>query len=89
MAADIPFVPVVVGREVKHVTFATPKGPREGYQLRFELAVPGDGGAETSQWTEWLHLPNPLMLFLTESLDQFMRSEGHLKGVSLRNNEPG
>lgn len=72
----MPFVPVVVGREVKHVTFATAAGPREGYQLRFELEVPGS--AQTS-FTEWLHLPDPLMLHLVESLDEFMRAEGHLR----------
>lgn len=71
-----PFVPVVVGREVKHVTFETPSGPRAGYQLRFKLEAPDSCEAH---FTEWLHLPDPLMLYLTESLDEFMRSEGHLR----------
>ena len=79
-AAAMPFVPVVVGREVKHVTFETPSGPRPGYQLRFELEQPG---STERMFTEWLHLPDPLMLYLTESLDQFMRSEGHLRDGGL------
>ena len=78
---QLPFVPVVIGREVKHTTFPTPSGALEGYQLRFQLGAPQPDGTELVMWTEWLHLPNPLMLYLTESLDSFMRDEGHLKGV--------
>ncbi len=60
------------------MTFESPKGPLEGYQLRFQLAAPQPDGSEVVSWTEWLHLPNPLMLYLVESLDNFMRTEGHL-----------
>lgn len=75
------FVPVVVGREVQRVTFPSPTGPLEGYQLRFQLETLKPGGV-VSSWTDWLHLSNPLMLYLTESLDLFMRTEGHLVGVA-------
>lgn len=80
--ADLPHVPVVVGREVKRVTFPTPNGAVEGYQLRFQLATPGAADAQAESWTDWLHLPNPLMLYLTQSLDEFMRTEGHLRDVA-------
>lgn len=79
--AQLPFVPVVIGREVRHTTFPTPTGVLEGYQLRFQLGTPQPDGSENVTWTDWLHLPNPLMFYLTESLDAFMRAEGHLKGV--------
>ena len=69
----------MIGREVRHTTFPTPQGDVEGYQLRFQLASLRPDGTELSTWTEWLHLPNPLMLYLTESLDEFMRTEGHLQ----------
>ena len=75
------FVSVVVGREVRRHTFPSPSGPLEGYQLRFQLEQPLPGGSVKESWTEWLHLPNPLMLYLTESLDEFMRTEGHLAEV--------
>ena len=78
---QVPFVPVVIGREVRHTSFPTPTGTLEGYQLRFQLGAAQPDGTETVTWTEWLHLPNPLMLYLAESLDAFMRDEGHLKGV--------
>ncbi len=70
------FLPVVVGRELRHVIFESPAGQRAGYEMRFELEVPGSGEA---RFSEWLHLPDPLMLQLTQSLDAFMRSEGHLR----------
>jgi hypothetical protein len=73
-----PYVTVVIGREVKRVTFPSPTGPLSGYQLRFQLGAPQADGSVTESWTEWLHLPDPLMLYLTESLDEFMRTEGHL-----------
>lgn len=60
------------------MTFATPSGPLEGYQLRFQLSAPQSDGSSLESWTEWLYLPNPLMLYLTDSLDEFMRKEGHL-----------
>lgn len=82
IAGALPFVPVVVGREVQRVTFPSPNGPLEGYQLRFQLEALQPDGSSRSSWTEWLHLPNPLMLFLTESLDTFMRTEGHLVGTA-------
>lgn len=78
---SMPFVAVVIGREVKHVTFETPDGPLEGYQLRFQLGTPQPGGPAVESWTDWIHLPNPLMLYLTESLDEFMRTEGHLQAA--------
>ena len=78
---QLPFVPVVIGREVRQITFPTPTGTLEGYQLRFQLGAAQPDGTERVTWTDWLHLPNPLMLYLTESLDAFMREEGHLKGV--------
>ena len=77
--ASAPFIPVVIGREVRHTTFPTPRGDIEGYQLRFQLACLQPDASEITTWTDWLHLPNPLMLYLTESLDDFMRTEGHLK----------
>ena len=77
----MPFVAVVIGREVKHVTFATPDGPLEGYQLRFQLGTPQPDGPALESWTDWVHLPNPLMLHLTESLDAYMRTEGHLRAA--------
>ena len=75
----MPFVPVVIGREVRHTSFPTPTGSLPGYQLRFQLGTPQPDGSEHVGWTEWLHLPDPLMLHLTESLDAFMRAEGHLR----------
>ncbi len=72
----------MIGREVRHTTFPTPKGDVEGYQLRFQLASLAADGLELTSWTEWLHLPNPLMLYLTESLDDFMRKEGHLRAAT-------
>ncbi len=80
----LPFVPVVIGREVRQTDFPTPTGSIQGYQLRFQLGAPQPDGSETVTWTEWLHLPNPLMLYLTESLDAFMREEGHLKAGARR-----
>ena len=48
----------------------------ERYQLRFQLASLRPDGSELTTWKDWLQLPNPLMLYLTESLDEFMRTEG-------------
>ncbi len=81
MPDTVPFIPVVIGREVRHTTFPTPRGELQGYQLRFQLGAPQADGSEVVTWTDWLHLPDPLMLMLTESLDAYMRSEGHLKEV--------
>ena len=64
--------------KVKRKSFASPHGLLEGYQLRFQLGAPQPDGTVLETWTEWLHLPNPLMLYLAESLDAFMRTEGHL-----------
>ena len=75
---DTPFVPIVIGREVKRKSFPSPHGLLEGYQLRFQLGAPQPDGSVLESWSEWLHLPNPLMLYLAESLDAFMRTEGHL-----------
>ena len=77
--AQLPFVPVVIGREVRHTRFPSPTGELTGYQLRFQLGAPQLDGSELISWTEWLHLPDPLMLYLTESLDAYMRAEGHLR----------
>ncbi len=79
LAPATPYVAIVIGREVKRMTFPSPHGPLDGYQLRFQLGAPQADGSVTESWTEWLHLPDPLMLYLAESLDAFMRTEGHLK----------